>query len=489
MRENERFKKIRYGVWSIVLTIAVILVVMLVNYVFGEAEDRFAWTLDLSVNRQFSISDETRSVVEALQEDVHIYTLYSESSSSAQRQMMEEILKHYEAIGHVKTENLDMLANPASVSRFRTEDTQLAANSIIVANAAETKFRVIPQTELYDYEIDYQTQTYKKYDFLGEQAVTAAIIYVTSQDTPVIYFLQGHDELPLSQLHHVTDALRVRNYEPRELHLSNTDAVVREGDVVVAVAPSQDLSETEYESLKAFLAEGGRLYYASNYVSGALPYFDMLLSLYGLEVDKGLLVEDVGYVEYYYRNQLYLMPDIHLEPEEAQMNAAAGFERGDYVVLPQSQAIRTTEMRDMGVLYESVLTTSPKAYIKSELTQSTTLEREEKDESGTFHMAVAMQQSRDSGMDTRIFVVGNALFLMDSSLFTAYDNDELLFSPLSWLVGAGTSIQVPARSMGSYVIRMPSNTVYHALTILVIGVIPAVILISGMIVWRRRRHL
>ena len=43
--------------------------------------------------------------------------------------------------------------------------------------------------------------------------------------------------------------------------------------------------------------------------------------------------------------------------------------------------------------------------------------------------------------------------------------------------------------MGSYVIRMPSNTVYHALTILVIGVIPAVILISGMIVWRRRRHL
>ena len=417
MRENERFKKIRYGVWSIVLTIAVILVVMLVNYVFGEAEDRFAWTLDLSVNRQFSISDETRSVVEALQEDVHIYTLYSESSSSAQRQMMEEILKHYEAIGHVKTENLDMLANPASVSRFRTEDTQLA------------------------------------------------------------------------QLHHVTDALRARNYEPRELHLSNTDAVVREGDVVVAVAPSQDLSETEYESLKAFLAEGGRLYYASNYVSGALPYFDMLLSLYGLEVDKGLLVEDVGYVEYYYRNQLYLMPDIHLEPEEAQMNAAAGFERGDYVVLPQSQAIRTTEMRDMGVLYESVLTTSPKAYIKSELTQSTTLEREEKDESGTFHMAVAMQQSRDSGMDTRIFVVGNALFLMDSSLFTAYDNDELLFSPLSWLVGAGTSIQVPARNMGSYVIRMPSNTVYHALTILVIGVIPAVILISGMIVWRRRRHL
>ena len=103
----------------------------------------------------------------------------------------------------------------------------------------------------------------------------------------MIYFLQGHDELPLSQLHHVTDALRARNYEPRELHLSNTDAVVREGDVVVAVAPSQDLSETEYESLKlSFRRRTAGCTMPPNYVSGALPYFDMLLSLYGLEVDK-----------------------------------------------------------------------------------------------------------------------------------------------------------------------------------------------------------
>ena len=489
MRENERFKKLRYGAGSIALTVVVVLVVMLVNYVFGEAEDRFAWTLDLSVNRQFSISAETRSVVEALEEDVHIYTLYSESTSSAQRQMMEEILKRYEAIGHVKTQNLDMLANPASVSRFRTEDTQLSANSIIVANADESKFRVIPQTELYDYEIDYQTQAYTKYDFVGEQAVTAAIIYVTSQDTPVVYFLQGHDEMPLSKLRHVTDALRARNYEPRELHLSNVEEEWSEGDVVIALAPSQDLSEIEYEHMKAFLADGGRLYYASNYVSGALPNFDLLLSLYGLEVDKGLLVEDAGYVEYYYRNQLYLMPNIKLNPEETEMNVGAGFERGDYVVLPQSQAIRTTEMREMGVQYESMLTTSPKAYIKSELNQSSTLEREEKDECGTFSLAVAMQKNDESGKDTRIFVAGNALFMMDSSLFTAYDNDELLFSPLSWLGGGSASVQVPAKSMGSYVLRMPNNTVYHVLTAAVIGVIPAVILIGGMIVWRRRRHL
>lgn len=489
MKEKECFKKLRYGAWNIVLTAAVILVVALVNYLFDEAENHFAWTVDLSVNQQFSISDETRKVVRELKEDVHIYTLYAEGSSSAQRQMMEEILKRYAALGHVKTENLDMMANPASVSRFRTEGAQLSANSVIVTNADESKFRVIPQTELYDYEMDYQTQTYTKYDFVGEQAVTAAIVYVTSQDTPVIYFLQGHDEMPLDQMGFVTDALRARNYEPDELNLADAALVLGAGDVVVVVAPRKDLSEQEYERMKAFLAEGGRLYYASNYVSGALPYFDMLLSLYGMEVDKGLLVEDVGYVEYYYRNQLYLMPNILLEPEDVQMDAAAGFEPGDYVVLPQSQAIRTAAMRETGIQYENILTTSPKAYIKSELTQTATLEREQQDESGTFHMAVAMRQSRDNGADTRIFAVGNALFIMDGSLFTAYDNDELFFSPLAWLVGKNTSVQVPAKSMGSYALRIPNNTIYHVLTVVVIGIIPAVVLIGGTIVWRRRRHL
>lgn len=489
MKENECLKKLRFGMGSLLMTTAVIFVVVLVNYVFGEVEDRFAWTLDLSVNRQYSISEETRKVVEALNEDVHIYTLYSESTSSGQRQMMEEILKRYEALGRVRTQNLDMLANPASVSRFRAEDTQLAANSIIVANADESRFRIIPQSELYDYEVDYQTQTYTKYDFVGEQAVTSAIVYVTSQDTPVVYFLQGHDEMPLSQMRHVTDALQARNYEPKGLYLSDADADLKTGDVLIAVAPAQDLSETEYEILKTFMANGGRLYYASNYVSGALPYFDMLLSLYGVEVDKGLLIEDVGYVEYYYRNQLYLMPDIHTKPEEEQMNAAAGFEKDDYVVLPQSQAVRMTEMREMGTQYESILTTSPKAYIKSVMTQTTTLDREKQDETGAFPMAVAMKKSMASGGDIRLFVIGNALFMMDDSLFTAYDNDKLLFSPLQWLSGEGSVVQVPAKSMGSYVLRMPNNTVYHVLTATVIGVIPAVVLIAGMIVWRRRRHL
>ncbi len=489
MKDKDLFRKWKMKALSLGVIILVVGLVILVNYVFEGMEDKYAWTLDLSGNQQFSISQETKDVVKALEEDVHIYTLYSESTASTQRQLMEEILKRYEALGHVTVENLDMMANPALVSRFRNENTQLSVNSIIVANGDESKFRVIHQSELYDYEMDYQNQSYTKFDFVGEQAVTSAILYVTSAKTPAVYFLQGHGEMALSSLRYVADGLRARNFEPRELHLSDADAPLEKDAVVMVIAPTKDLSQMEYEQLKGFLEQGGKLYYASNYVSGALENFDLLLSLYGLEVDKGLLLEDAGYVEYYYRNQLYLMPDILGEAASDRLDVMAGFEAGDYVVLPQSQAVRTTQMRDVGVEYANVLTTSPKAYIKNQLTQTSQLAREAQDESGTFNVAVAMVKTHADGSDTRIFAVGNALFLLDNNMFSAYDNGKLLYSPIAWLMGEDSPVQVPGKSMGSYRLNLPGNTLYQALCILVMGVIPGIVLVIGLIVWRRRRHL
>lgn len=112
---------------------------------------------------------------------------------------MKEILNHYEANGTVKSENIDMIANPASVARFRSEHIQLTANSITVTNEDESRFRIITQSQLYDYEFDNQLQRYTKYDFIGEQASTSAILYVTSENTPIVYFLQGHNEVALEK--------------------------------------------------------------------------------------------------------------------------------------------------------------------------------------------------------------------------------------------------------------------------------------------------
>ena len=113
----------------------------------------------------------------------------------------------------------------------------------------------------------------------------------------------------------------------------------------------------------------------------------------GLTVDDGLLVEDVSSSGRYYRQQLVLMPEIALTDEEGeQLDITKGFNSSSYVVLPECQAIRTPEMKQSGIVYTDVLTTSDKAYIKSNITENTTIDKQETDESGKFSVAVAMDK-------------------------------------------------------------------------------------------------
>ncbi len=490
-------KQLRYGSLSIVMTVVAIVLVMLINYVFGLAESNFAWTIDLSYNQKFSISDATREVVQGLDQEVKIYTLLQENSTSTLNTMLEEMLIRYKALGNnITVQNLDIVANPTAAARFQTDGNQLSVNSIVVSNADETRYRVIERVDLfyeeYRYNSYYQRQLTRS-DFVGEQAVTSAILYVTSEDTPIVYLLQGHGEMPYDNMGHVTEALTAQNYEPMALDLTDSSVELEAGDVVMVVAPTKDLTDAEYDILKSFLENGGRMYYSSQYgTSGELPNFEALLGLYGLKVDDGLLIEDVSSSGRYYRQQLVLMPEIALTDEEGdQLDVTQGFDSGSYLVLPECQAIRTPEMKQSGIVYTDVLTTSDKAYIKSNITENTTIDKQATDESGQFSVAVAMDNPDYDNVEntTRIFVVGNAYFLASESYFNYYDNATLLISPMEWLVNRDTSVYVPSKSMGAYTMSIPDNTTYQILTVTVIIAIPVVILLVGFIVWRRRRHL
>ena len=112
-RKGHKFmhmKQLRYGSLSVVLTVVAILLVMAVNWAFGAIEDRFAWSIDLSYNQKFSISDQTKEVVQGLDQDVKIFTLLQENSNSTLGTMIDEMLTRYQALGHITVENLDIVA-------------------------------------------------------------------------------------------------------------------------------------------------------------------------------------------------------------------------------------------------------------------------------------------------------------------------------------------------------------------------------------------
>ena len=495
LSEVLHLKQLRYGSLSIVITIAVILVVMLFNWVVGMVEDRFAWAIDLSYNKRFSISSQTRDIVSNLDQDVKIYTLMQENSNSTLNTMVDEMIKNYCALGHISSQNLDIVANPMAAAKFQADGTELASNSIIVTNADETKWRVISQNDLFDREYSYNSNyqpVMTKNDFVAERAVTSAILYVTSEDTPKVFILEGHGEPGYNNLKSVVTLLSAQNYEPVALNLADSTVEMGKGDVLMVVAPSKDLSENEYELIKTFLENGGRMYYATQYGSYApdsLPNFMALLKLYGMTLNDGIIVEDTASSGYYYRQVNHLMP--HIATEDAEGNAIAinsGFESNSYVVLPQSsQSISTEEMKQSGQLYYQALTTSETS---QHMTPDPANPENVLTETGSYAIALGMDKYDYDNPEntTRIYVIGNVYFMLDSYL-NSFDNNKLILSPMEWLVNRQTSVYVPGVSLGTYTMSIPDNTTYQVLTVTVIVAIPVLVLLIGFIIWRRRRHL
>ena len=200
---------------------------------------------------------------------------------------------------------------------------------------------------------------------------------------------------------------------------------------------------------------------------------------------------EIGIDRMYAENNGIAVGDTLTDENGEELAITKGFNSSSYLVLPQSQAVRTPEMKQSGIIYTNVLTTSDKAYIKSNVTESTTIDRQANDETGAFAIAVAADKPNydDESLTSRVFVVGNAYFLASESYFTAYDNGTLMLSPMEWLVNRDTTVYVPAKSLGSYTMSIPDNTTYQILTVTVIVAIPVIILLVGFIVWRRRRHL
>ena len=65
-------KRLKYGAYSVVVTIIFIAILIVVNLIIGQ----FNRTFDFTEEEIFSLSDETKSVLDNINTDINIYTLF-----------------------------------------------------------------------------------------------------------------------------------------------------------------------------------------------------------------------------------------------------------------------------------------------------------------------------------------------------------------------------------------------------------------------------
>ena len=466
-------KHIKNGSYSMAMAAVFIVIVVVINMIVGAIPSKYS-QLDVSSSKLYTIGDETKKVLKALDKDVTIYQI---AASGSEDDTISNLLSRYkDESKHIKVEVKDPVVNPKFASEYTTDD--LASNSLIVVCGDRNK--VINYNDMYSSSVDYNTWQQTTTGFDGEGQITSAIGYVTSEDLPIMYTLSGHGEKDLDSS--FKEDIQKANIDIKELNLLTEGKVPDDADCLFIDSPSTDISEDEKTAIIDYLENGGKAMIFSDYTTEDLPNFDAVLENYGVQREAGIVFEGDNQ-HYAMQMPYYLVPTIN--STDASSETVSG---GYYVLVPYAQGIKKMDdVRDT-VTINSILTTSDQAYSKTDL-NSDTLEKEDGDEAGPFDLGVSITETLDDDKETQI-VYYSTSNLMESQVnqMVSGGNEKLIIESLKWMTDTEDSatVSIPSKSLS---VSNLTLTDYDAAfwKICTIGLIPGFFLVVGFAVWMKRR--
>ena len=466
-------KHIKNGSYTMVMSVIFIAVVIVINMIVSTIPSKYS-EIDISSQKLYSIGDETKKMLKDLEKDVTIYQI---AQSGSEDENISSLLKKYEDESkHIKVEQKDPVVNPKFVSQYTSDD--LSANSLIVVCGDRNK--VIDYNNIYETSIDYQTYSSQTTGFDGEGQITSAIGYVTSENLPVLYTVEGHGEKDMDSS--IKEDIEKANMDIKSLNLLTEGSVPDDADCLFIDSPSTDFSSDEKDAIIEYLENGGKAIIFSDYTTEDMPNFDAILENYGVQRTEGVVFEGDNQ-HYAMQMPYYLVPTIN-STDASSETASAGY----YVLAPYAQGIKQLDdVRDT-VKIESILTTSDQAYSKTDL-NSNTIEKEDGDVEGPFDLGVSITENLDDDKETQI-VYYSTSNLMDSQTnqMVSGGNEKLIMESLKWMTDTeeSASVSIPSKSLEvSYLTITDYDATFWK--ICTIALIPGIFLVIGFVVWIKRR--
>lgn len=470
MKLNKKMHKnqlaFKGGSYSLVVTAVVLAIIIAVN-IFASTLPTTLTKYDISSSKLYSITSNTKVVVNNLQQDVIIYWVVQ---ADQEDDVIENLLSKYESLSdHIDVVKKNPDVFPTFTEQYTSED--VPNNSLIVESGERSRY--ISYNDIYMTEEDVYSYTYTT-SFDGEGAITSAIDYVITEDLPQLYVLEGHGETEFPST--FADSIEKENMVINTLSLLTTKEVPEEADAVLIYNPQSDISEEEAEMLSEYAKDGGKLLVMSGPVEGGeLTNLNSILGDYNISVTEGIIVE--GDSNYYAFGYPYvLMPEMaSSEITDTLINEKY------YAIMPLSQGLQVSTT-SAGTVTE-LLTTSYDAFSKVAGFELETYEKEDGDIDGPFTLGVLIETSGAG----QIIWFSASDFLND--MYNAYSsgaNVDLAMNSLSSLIGEREAIAIRSKSLNYNYLTITDST-SSTLKTLMIGVFPLAYLGIGICIIMRKR--
>ena len=456
----------------------------LINLVAMQLGERYKLTFDLTANAAFEVGEETKSLLQSLDQDVEIFVLATEDAFSgnpyfvqAQR-IIEQYPRHS---SRVKLTYVDYVFDPTFASRY--PDLSLSEGDVLVVSGDLVKQLHLSDLFNYDYT---ESGNLNIQSSRAEEAVTSAILYVTSEDQIHVAVLTGNGMADMTAFF---DLLTANNYEVTEVNLT-LDALDNTYDLALLLGPRIDLSEDALKKLDAFLyndgAYGKTLFYTADVTQEPLPNLNVFFKEWGIIIGDGAVFETTA--ERTYRYQPYY--PIATYVDEAYRDSL--IDPSAPVLMPLARPLDLLYQTRDGNLNEVLLEFSESSGVRPpEAVDSFSVEEAKRWgpmpalvlASNRIYGTTGVTQFRSNLIVSASTAMLDAFSIQNTSL----SNSEYLLNLFNTLFERTDVIAIQPKSLAGKTLSITTAQV-STLGILLAAVLPLLILATGIVIWLVRRY-
>ena len=415
--------------------------------------------LDLTENKLYSLSDETKEVVKQLAEPVEIIVLADETGYP---QAMVNVLRKYETIGSELTvEFKDPYRNPKLIKDLTDSGLQVEENDIIIKS--KDGIRKVSFEDCFSTKNDEDVP-----NFLGEKKITTAIDAVIHPERKQALFTDGHGEKPSESL---INLLKDNHYTTGYAELS-VEGISDDTSLLIICAPERDFSTNELSLIDQYMEKGKSVLLFLAPGSSGLINLSCFLNEWGIEATDEIVREPWLCLS---GNELNIIP-VYANHEINRY-----FENNRrYVISPSTAAIKQKFVQSGRTTTRPILNSSSDSY---------TIEGTK----GPMILGISSVRTKETAKnqkdEEKLVVFGSALMYGDDLLSEdKLANSDFLLQTISWLDEDQQLINIPIKRIGSEIIPVTKRlTNQYVITMIVI--FPVTILLNSLRIYLKRKGL
>jgi len=461
----------RYGTLAASSLLIVLGILVAVNYIGKKQNKRW----DLTASGQFSLSDQSRNVVQKLDAPLKVQVFVQEPQFQSYRDRMQQ----YEYVSkQISTEYIDPDKKPSVAQQNNVQQY-----GTLIFNYKGRSERTTANTE---------------------QDITNTIIKVVSGKVRKVYFTQGHGEHdPTSSerdgYQGINQGLTNENYGVEKLVLAQTSKVPDDASAVIVAGPKTDFFGPEVDAIKKYLENNGKLLLMLD--PPAKPDSPPLTNLIALAHDWGVDATNTLVVDASGMGRLI--------GADASVPIAANYPSHPitdrFTVLtayPLARGLTIVQGGVNGHTASPVVESSPQSWaeadVKSLLTNGeVSLDEAKGDKPGPVTIAAAVSAAKpeatppdpkaasDPKPETRVVVFGDSDFASNGVL-GIQGNKDMFMNTVGWLSQQENLISIRAKEASDRRLTLTatqqSNIMWMSLLI-----VPALVFGTGIYTWARRR--